>query len=488
MKQEKIINIRLVLHTIGSLLFFEAAFMLIAAAVSYIYGEPDFHSLLLSFGITLGVALLFYFSKKEEHQQYLKKREGYLIVALIWIVFSVFGSLPFFMSGYIPRYTDAFFETMSGFTTTGATILNDVEILPHGLLFWRSIIQWLGGMGIIVLFLAILPVFGIGGMQLYVAEFPGPIKDKLRPRVAQTAKFLWGIYTILTLIEAILLTIGGMSFFDAVCHSFTTVATGGYSTKNASIAYWNSPFIEYTVIFFMMIAGINYAIIYAALKGNFKKLYQNEELKFYLLFGFGFSLITVIGLLFTQNLGAEASIRTGTFQVFSLMTGTGYSTANYMNWIPFLWSFMFFIMIIGGCAGSAAGGLKTVRVALLLKNSYHEFKRLLHPNAVIPVKFNQRVVPAQIITNVLAFVVLYALIAIVSILIFTLLGIGFIESIGTVVSCLSNVGPGLGSVGPMDNYSLFPDAAKWYASFLMLIGRLEIFTVLFVLMPSFWKR
>ena len=304
MKQDRIINIRLVLQTIGSLLFFEAAFMLIATIISYIYKEPDSSSLLLSFAITLGVALISYFSKKRDSLQHVGKREGYLIVAFIWIVFSAFGSLPFFISEYIPEYTDAFFETMSGFTTTGATILNNIETLPHGLLFWRSIIQWLGGMGIIVLSLAILPIFGIGGMQLYVAEFPGPTKDKLRPRVAQTAKLLWGIYIMLTLIETLLLTIGGMNFFDAICHSFTTMATGGYSTKNESIAYWNSPFIEYVVIFFMMVAGINYTIIYSALKGNFKKLYQSEELKFYLLFGLGFSFITVTGLLFTQNLGA----------------------------------------------------------------------------------------------------------------------------------------------------------------------------------------
>ncbi len=488
MRQDKIINIRLVVRTVGSLLLFEAAFMLIATIVSYIYREPDSPYLLLSTTITLGVALLSFFLKKEGEQQQLGKREGYLIVAFIWVVFSAFGSLPFFMSGYIPEYTDAFFETMSGFTTTGATILNNIEALPHGLLFWRSIIQWLGGMGIIVLSLAILPIFGIGGMQLYVAEVPGPTKDKLRPRVAQTAKLLWSIYAILTLIEALLLVIGGMSVFDAICHSFTTIATGGYSTKNASIAFWNSPFIEYVVIFFMMIAGINYTILYSALRGNFKKLFRSEELKFYLLFGFGFSLVTSIGLLVTQNLGIEESARTGTFQVFALMTGTGYCTADYTKWIPFLWSLMLIIMMIGGCAGSAAGGLKTVRVALLLKNSYYEFKRLLHPNAVIPVKFDRKVVPSQIITNVLAFVVLYALLALISILIFTLLGIGFVESIGTVITCLSNVGPALGSVGPTDNFSLFPDAAKWYASFLMLTGRLEIFTVLFVLSPSFWKR
>ncbi len=488
MKQDGIINIKLVLHTIGSLLFFEAAFMLLATVIAYIYGEPDAQSLLISSVITLTVALFSYFFIKKDPERQFEKRDGYLFVTLVWVVFSLFGTLPFFISGYIPRYVDAFFETMSGFSTTGATILTDVEALPHGLLMWRSIMSWLGGMGIIVLSLAILPIFGIGGMQLYAAEIPGPTKVKLHPRLAQTAKLLWGIYTLLTLVEIVLLKIGGMGLFDAVCHSFTTMSTCGYSTKNAGIAYWNSPFIEYIVIFFMLVAGINYGVIYSTLRGDFKKLYQNEELRFYLLFVFGFSLITMAVLLFSENMDVELSARTATFQVVSLMTGTGFNTANYLIWTPFLWSLMCFIMLIGGCAGSCAAGLKVVRVTLLLKNSYYEFKRLLHPNAVIPVKFNQKVVPSQIITNILAFVVLYALIAIVSVLVFTLMDIDFIESVGSSVALLSNVGPGLGVFGPEDNYSQFPDAAKWYASFLMLIGRLEIFTVLFVLMPSFWKR
>ncbi len=483
-----IINIKLVLHTIGSLLFFEAVFMLVATFVAYIYGEPDVLPLLYSSVITFTVALFSYFFIKKDPDKQFEKRDGYLFVSLIWVVFSLFGTLPFFISGYIPTYTDAFFETMSGFSATGATILTDVEMLPHGLLLWRSLISWLGGMGIIVLTLAILPIFGIGGMQLYAAEIPGPTKAKLHPRVAQTAKLLWVIYMLLTFVEVILLKIGGMDLFDAVCHAFSTMAACGYSTKNASIAYWNSPFIEYVVIFFMLVTGINYGVIYSTLKGNFKKFYQNEELRFYLLFLFGFSLITTVGLLFSENMGVESSARTATFQVVSLMTGTAFNTANYMNWAPFLWSLMCFIMLIGGCAGSTTAGLKVVRVALLLKNSYHEFKRLLHPNAVIPVKFNQKVVPSQIVTNILAFVVLYALIIIVSVLIFTSMGLGFVESIGSSISFLSNVGPGLGVFGPGDNYAQFPDAAKWYASFLMLTGRLEIFTVLFVLMPSFWKR
>ena len=488
MRQERLFNIKIIIHVLGSLLLFEAGFMLIAVAVSFSYGEPDFVPLLLSFVITLSTAVVSYFAFRKENLQEIEKREAYSIVTFIWIVFSLFGSLPFFISGYIPEYTDAFFETISGFTTTGATILDDVEALPHGLLFWRSMIQWIGGMGIIVFFLAVLPIFGIGGIHLYGAEMPGPIKNKLRPRIAQTAKILWGIYTALTLMETVLLYIGGMSLFDAVCQSFCTMSTGGYSTKNASIAHWNSPFIEYVITFFMMIAGMNYAVIYLTIIGKFKKLYRNEELRFYLLFGFGFSFIIMTGLLFTEGLNLEPAFRTSVFQVFSMMTGTGYITVDYMFWIPFLWSLLLFIMIIGGCAGSAAGGVKAVRVAVLFKNSYYEFRRLLHPNAVIPVKFNRKVLPAQIVTNVLAFVVLYALIVIVSILILTLFGIDFVDSTGATVSCMSNVGPAIGTIGSSGNFSQYPDIVKWYMGFLMLVGRLEIFTILSLLFPSFWKK
>jgi trk system potassium uptake protein TrkH len=488
MKKDRLLNIKLVFHVLGTLLFFEAGFLLISAAVSFLYRENDLFPLLISFGITFGTALMCFLLFKKEKSEPLNKREGYLVVTSVWIIFSLFGSLPFFISGYIPSYTDAFFETISGFTTTGASILTDVESLPHGLLFWRSIIQWLGGMGIIVLSLAIMPILGIGGMQLYVAEVPGPTKDKLRPRVAQTAKLLWSIYALLTIMEILLLLVGGMNLYDSVCHAFATMSTGGFSTKNASIAYWDSPFIEYIITLFMLIAGINYTVIYFAIKGNFKKLANSEELKFYLLFAFGFSFITMVGLLLTQNIQTEEALRASSFQVVSVMTGTGFATADYMQWAPFLWTLMFIIMLIGGCAGSASGGLKTVRVALLLKNSYYEFKRLLHPNAVIPVKFNHKVVPAPIVTNVLAFIVLFAIIAVISLLIFVLLGIGFVEAAGSVVTCMSNVGPGLGNVGPSGNFAHFPDTAKWYMSFLMLTGRLEIFTVLFLFAPSFWKK
>ena len=488
MKQSGIINIKLLLHTIGSLLFFEATFMLIATVVAYFYNESDFLPLLYSSCITLAAALCsFFFIKKDPNTQF-EKRDGYLFVTLIWVVFSLFGTLPFIIGGYAPNFVDAFFESMSGFTATGTSTFTDVETLPHGILLWRSLMCWLGGMGIIILSLAILPFFGIGGMQLYAAEIPGPQKAKLHPRIAQTAKLLWGIYALLTVIQIVLLTIGGMELFDAVCHSFSAISACGSSTKNAGISYWNSPFIEYVIIFFMLVTGINYGVIYTSMKGQFKTLYQNEEVRFYLLFALGFSFVVTISLLFTQNMGIEESARTATFQVVSLLSGTAFFTTNYLNWVPSLWTLLLFIMLIGGCAGSTTSGLKVVRVSLLLKNSINEFKRLLHPNAVIPIKYNKKVVAPQIITNILAFVALYVLIIIGSILIFTLLGLGFDEAVGSAVTFLSNVGPGLGQFGPTGNYSQFPEIAKLYASFLMLVGRLEIFTVLFVLMPSFWKR
>lgn len=488
MRQSRLINFKLLFHTVGSLLFFEAGFMLVATVIAFIFKGFDFFPLLISSVITLVAAFCsFHFIKKEANAQF-EKREGYLFVTLVWIVFSLFGTLPFIIGGYIPNFIDALFETMSGFTATGTTVFTNVEALPHGILLWRSLMCWLGGMGIIILSLAILPFFGIGGMQLYAAEIPGPQKSKLHPRIAQTAKLLWGIYALLTLLEIVLLKLGGMNVFDAVCHAFSTVSASGSSTKNAGISYWDSPFIEYVVISFMFVTGINYGVLYATLKGKFRTLFRNEELRFYFLFAVGFSFIVAVALFFTENMGFEETLRTATFQVVSLLSGTAFTTANYLSWTPFLWALLLFIMLIGGCAGSASAGLKVVRVSLLLKNSLNEFKRLLHPNAVIPVKYNQKVVQPQIITNILAFVALYVLIILGSILIFTVMGLQFDEAVGSSITFLSNVGPGLGQFGPIETYAELSAPAKMYASFLMLVGRLEIFTVLFVFMPSFWRR
>ncbi len=481
------LNFRAIIKILGFLLIVEGVFMLISMLVALLYSGPDVKPLLHASLITIGtggitVATMFNAEKK------INRNDGFIIVSLVWIVFSFFGSLPYLLSHSIPNLTDAFFETMSGFTTTGSSILNDIEALPHGILFWRSLTQWLGGMGIIVLSLAILPVFGIGGMQLFAAEVPGPVPDKLNPRIQQTAKNLWAIYVAFTLVEALLLWGGGMTFFDAVNHSFTTMATGGYSTKQASIAYWNSPFIQYVIIFFMFIAGTNFTLTYSALTGKFDKMYKNEEFKYYFLFVVIFTAIIFSGLLLTTQLGYEQAFRDTLFQVVSIITTTGFATADYLTWTPFLMVLIFTLFFFGGSAGSTGGGIKIMRIVLLLKNSYYELRRLLHPNAIIPVRFNKRSVSEQIITNVLAFFMIYLMIFFVSTVLFTLIEPDLNSSMGAVATCLGNIGPGLGNYGPAENFYQVQPAGKWFLSFLMLLGRLELFTVLVLFSPAFWKK
>jgi len=482
------LNYRFILYVLGLLLIIEGFFMLISGGVSFIYGEYDLIYNLVSAGISivLGGTIAYLTNDVEKH---INKREGYIIVSMVWIVFSLFGLLPFWLSGEIPSFTDAFFETMSGFTTTGSSILTDIESMPHGLLFWRSIIQWLGGMGIIVLSLAVLPILGVGGMQLFVAEVPGPEPDKLHPRIAETAKRLWVIYLGFTFAETILLVFGGMSFFDAICHSFTTMATGGYSTKQASIAFYDSAYIQYVIILFMFIAGANFTLSYHAFHGRFKKVFHNEEFRYY--FSFVMIIAVIIGtvLYFTgDDLGVERSFREALFQVVSIITTTGYATADYLLWVPFLSLMIFVLMFFGGSAGSTGGGIKIVRIVLLLKNSALELKRLVHPNAVIPVRLNNKAVSQSIVTNVLAFVVFYILIFGVGTVIMSMMGFDMETSLGAVATSLGNIGPGLGDVGPSSTFADIPAFGKWFLSFLMLLGRLELFTVLMLFAPAFWKQ
>ncbi len=482
------LNYRIVLLVLGLLLVGEGGFMLLSAGVAALYQEYDLPYFLISAAICIVLgSILYYFHRKSDKS--IGKREGYIIVSMVWIVFSFFGLLPFWLSKAIPSYTDAFFETMSGFTTTGSSILNDIEALPHGILFWRSIIQWLGGMGIIVLSLAILPLLGVGGMQLFVAEVPGPVPDKLHPRITETAKRLWVIYLLYTGIESLLLWAGGMTLFDAVCHSFTTMATGGYSTKQASVAYYDSPFIQYVIIVFMFIAGANFSLSYAAINGHFKKIFRDEEFKYYLGIVIGVSALVAIVLYTSGNVtSVEKSIRDSLFQVVSLITTTGFATADYLVWVPTLSIVMFMLMFIGGSAGSTGGGIKVVRIVLLIKNAYYELKRLVHPNAIIPVRYNSKAVPPGIITNVLAFIVIYMATVGVSMVIMSAMGYDLDTSIGAVATCLGNIGPGLGEVGPAANFANIPDFGKWFLSFLMLMGRLEIFTVVLIFSPYFWRN
>lgn len=479
-------NLKLIFRVLGFLLLVEGVAMLLALVISVIYSGEDISAFLISSGINISLGLVIAFLTKNANKDF-GKREGFIIVSLVWIVFSFFGSLPYVLSGAIPNFTNAFFETMSGFTTTGSSVLNNIEELPHGILFWRSITQWLGGMGIIVLSLAILPVFGIGGMQLFMAEVPGPTPDKISPRIRQTAKTLWVIYLGFTVTETILLWIGGMTLFDAVCHSFTTMATGGFSTKQASIAHWESPFIHYVITAFMFFAGTNFTLSYIAIKGKFKNAFSDEEFKYYSLFIAGFTIVVFIGLLIATKIGIEPSFRNALFQVVSIITTTGYITDDYLLWPPALTLLIFMLFFFGGSAGSTGGGIKIMRIVLLIKNSYYELRRMLHPHAIIPVKFNKRSVDGKIITNVLAFFMFYFVIFGISTIIFSLMEPDFVSSMGAVATCLGNIGPGLGNVGPVENFMHVQPLGKWFLSFLMLLGRLELFTVLVLFSPTFWK-
>jgi len=429
-----------IINFVGFLLILEGIFMMLGIPFSLYYGDADVIVLLVT-GLSVSLLGLLFFLATKNKDKEIRKREGYIIVSIGWIVTSLFGALPFVIHGAIPSYTDAFFETMSGFTTTGASILNDIESMPHGLLFWRSITQWLGGMGMIVLSLAILPILGIGGMQLFIAEVPGPTKDKLHPRVRETAMRLWGIYVILTFAQVLLLLIGGMNLFDSICHSLTTVSTGGFSTKQASIAHFQSPFIHYVIIFFMFASGINFTLHYHLLHGKFLNLKNNEELKFYAAIIIFWTLFIAVILYFSNYGGIEKSFRDSLFQVVSIITTTGYITADYEIWGTLLLLVFFLFLFIGGCAGSTAGGIKIVRHLLLLKNSFLELRRLIHPRAVIPVRFNNRSVSQDIISNVLAFFLFYIFTFIIGSLIMTMLGLDFISAIGSVATSLGNVGP-----------------------------------------------
>ncbi|MDD4227315.1 MAG: potassium transporter TrkG [Mariniphaga sp.] len=480
-------NIKIIARVLGLLLLVEGVAMLLAFAIALGYKEYDQQAFLFSSGmnVVLGSCLVFF---TRNARRDIGKREGYIIVTSVWIVFSVFGSMPYVLSGAIPNFSDAFFETMSGFSTTGSSVLSNIESLPHGILFWRSMTQWLGGMGIIVLSLAILPVFGIGGMQLFMAEVPGPTPDRISPRIRQTAKTLWGIYMIFTVAEMLLLWLAGMDLFDAICHAFTTMSSGGFSTRQASIAYWSSPAIHYIIIVFMFFAGTNFTLSWLALRGSFSRFFHDEEFKYYGFFVLLFTGLIFIGLMLSSYVGIEPAFRDALFQVVSVMTTTGFTTVDYLTWSPVLVALLFGLFFFGGSAGSTGGSIKIMRIVLLLKNSYHELRRMIHPQAVIPVKFNKQSVDVKIITNVLAFFMFYFAIFGASTIVFTLIEPDFESAMGAVATSLGNIGPGLGTVGPAENFMHINALGKWFLSFLMLLGRLELFTVLVLFSPSFWRE
>lgn len=474
--------------------------MLLAALVSGIYNDGATLSITLAAVATMFAGVLgMYYTRG--HRKEVKQKEGYIIVTFGWLVMSISGMLPYIFSGAIPNVTNAFFETVSGYTTTGASIMDDIESMPEGILFWRSLTHWIGGMGIIVLAIAILPLLGIGGMQLFSAEAPGPSADKLHPRITDTAKRLWFIYLGYTIAETILLKLAGMSFFDAINHALATLSTGGFSTKNASMAYWNDqPLIQYIVVLFMFLAGSNFVMSYFAFKRKFQRILKDEEWKFYALAVLLFSVIVACVIYFKANINtdtpgypmvwgkAESSFRHAIFQVVSVITTTGFVSADFTQWTPFLTVFFFGLFFMGGSAGSTSGGIKIMRHLIIIKNGLLEFKRTLHSNAIIPVRYNDKTVKEKIVYNIIGFFVLYMLLFIIGALVLGMLGLDFESAVGGAASSLGNVGPALGSLNPVSNFNGLPDLAKWWCGFLMLAGRLELFTVLILLNPYFWKR
>ncbi|MCX8055122.1 MAG: TrkH family potassium uptake protein [Ignavibacteria bacterium] len=484
-------NLRIVAKILGLILVFLSFTMLLPLPFSYYYNSQDQASFIFSFCITFLVGILAFFSSKRNlgsSQKDIHPKEGFAIVGFGWIALSLFSALPFVISGAIPSYTDAFFETMSGFTTTGASILTDIEALPKGILFWRSFTHWIGGMGIIVFSIAILPFLGVAGMQLFKAEVPGPTADKLTPRITETAKILWGVYFLFTIVETALLMFAGMDLFDALCHTFGTMATGGFSTKNASVAAYNSPVIDYIIIVFMIIAGANFALHYRILTGNYRELFRNEELKYFLLVIFFATAFVTYDILRLNYANLSDSIRYALFQVVSIITTTGYGTFDYEKLSATTHFIFLILMFIGGCAGSTGGGLKVIRSVILTKYVYIEIKRLIHPKAIIPVRFGGRAIEKNILSNISAFFIVYLLISAFSVMLITPFQVDIVTSIGAVAACINNIGPGLADVGPTDNYSRFHPFVKWYLSFLMLLGRLEVFTILVLLTPVFWRK
>ena len=467
----------------------ETVFMSLATVVAFLYKGNDFYPLLISSGIIFLTGVLLYVVGFRANEYMTGRREGMLTVTLTWTLLSFLGMLPFYLGGYVDNITDAFFETMSGFTTTGSTILTNIEALPKGILFWRSLTQWQGGMGMIVFTVALMPILGGGAIQMFDAETPGITHERFRPRITQVAKRLWGVYLFLTFVLVLLLWIGPMDLYDAVNHAMTAISTGGYSTKNASIAYWDSAYIEYVISLFMLIGATNLTLIYYCLNGNVKKLCRDEEFRWFFWFVWIMIGITTAWVLYTGfATDFSSAFRKATFQVSTLVSTCGFATENYIPWGPFFWSIALILMFICGCAGSTCGGLKMGRFAILSKSLFNAFKKQTHPHAIIPVRMDTHIVSGDVVLRVLAFAFAYVVLIVISCLVLMLDGLGFEESIGAAVSAISNVGPGLGKLGPVDNFSEVPVVSKWFLSFLMMTGRLEIFTVLTLLVPGFWKQ
>jgi trk system potassium uptake protein TrkH len=477
-------NYRIILKTLGNLLIIESIGMTPSLFISIYYRQNDMIAFIISIAITgiLGFAL----TRITASSNKFKTREGLVLVSLGWILVSLFGCLPFIISDYIPSFADAFFETVSGFSTTGATILNNVEALPKGLLFWRSFTHWMGGMGILVFTIAVVPAMGVGSFHIFKAEAPGPAANKFGPRMKETAKILYITYISITLLQIFLLKLGGMTLYDSAVHTFGTVGTGGFSTRNASIGSYNSTYIHVVISLFMMLSGVNFSLYFALYRRKWRDVIKNEELRFYLfiiLVSTIFISINIKGIY--HSLGE--TVKHAFFQVNSIITTTGYTTVNFDEWPTFSKGILFALMFVGGCAGSTAGSIKVIRILALLKLIKVEILKLVHPRAVISVKIDSRSVSSGALSSIVSFFVLYIIIFVLGTLAISLEGIGLVSSASAVSATLGNIGPGFEFVGPLRNFGEFSVYSKLLLSLLMLLGRLELFTLISLFIPRFWK-
>ncbi len=482
-------NFRSITKPVTIIASFVALFMIIPASIAVYKSETDAAIAFISvISGTLILSFIILFISRKWGSGKLSIKEGFMMVVSGWTISSLIGALPFYISGSVDTFTDAFFETASGFTTTGATILTSIESLPASILFWRSLTHWLGGMGIVVLAVAILPVLGVGGLQLLKAEAPGPTVDKITPRISETAKVLWMIYIGMTIAQTLLLRLAGMSYFDALTHTFGTLATGGFSPRNESVGAFDSAQIDAIITIFMVLAGINFTIHYRFLTGRTKNILKNTELKAYLL------ILTVATLLITSDLykttyhSFSQSFRYASFQAASIMTTTGYGTSDFINWPALSQIILFTLMFFGACSGSTGGGIKVIRLATLFKLGLHEMKYLLHPKAVMPLWIDGKVIKKDMVYSIAAFFFLYISMLVLTTIVCASSGVDITTSFTTALATVGNIGPGFGRIGPSENYAFFADYVKWFLSFAMVVGRLEVYTVLIIFTKSFWTK
>ena len=481
------VNGRMICRVLGVLVLIEVLMFVACAGVAWLYGEAEVDAFLWTALAATGCAGVLLAASRGADRR-LGKRDGYCIASLTWVLFTALGMLPFLLCGSVETAGEAFFETMSGFTTTGATILDDIDHEPHAILFWRALTHWIGGLGIVLFALAVLPIFGEGSLQLFSGEAVGVTHDKIHSKVNVMARLLWSIYLGLTVTCLLLLRVGGMGWFDALCHSMATVSTGGFSTRQASVAAWQSPFIEYVIAVFMILSAINFSLYFSALKGRPGKIWRDEETRWFLT-----SILVVTGviaatLVWQRGYDVEHALRSALFQVASLHTSTGFGTDDYMQWPPLTWMLLVYAMLAGGCTGSTSGGIKALRLVILAKSIRNHLRRMLHPNAVLPVRVNRQAVPQGVVLTVGIFVICYLLCIFAGWFGLVIAGVELTDAFGVAISSMGNAGMALGNFGPAYSWSALPEAGKWISSALMLVGRLEMFAIMLMFYSAFWRK